>query len=155
MARSSFHFRSSCPKILPTSLPLNIMNPQTCPSFTYSLFHHNRNQSSLYPHGLRPSRKTGIIQSLLGKVKSWVTQPIPIPWPLRPNPRTYWGWRLLPPCQGPMEERKNQRVVPMTRYWEWADTLDLRASQTCFSSMNEAGTGRSWHSLNSWFVVHW
>jgi hypothetical protein len=136
----SSQFRSSCPKILPTPLPLNIMNPRTCP-FIYSLFRHNRNQSSLYPHSLRSSRKTSIIQSHLGKMRSLV-------------PFQYLDHcDLRTKTQEPIEDEDCCALARAHGGEESAsrtdDKIDLRASQTCFSSMDEARTGRSWHSLNS------
>ena len=73
-----------------------------------------------------PSRKTSIIQSLLGKVRSWVTN----------------SFQSLDHCdlriktQEPVED---EDCCALANHGgeEEANTLDLRASQTCFSSRLE------------------
>ena len=57
------------------TIALEYHEPPNLPLLRLFSVYHNRNQSSRYPHGLRPSRKPNIIQSLLGKVRSRVMVP--------------------------------------------------------------------------------
>ena len=115
---------------------LEYHEPPNLPLLRLFSVYHNRNQSSRYPHGLRPSRKTSIIQSLLGKVRSWVTN----------------SFQSLDHCdlriktQEPVED---EDCCALANHGgeEEANTLDLRGFSDLL--LLEARTGSSCHSLNS------